>query len=302
MWIQKGNRIEIERHDVLFEECLRYLNRNQNELLHEVDIENKVIRKAVRCEKEIVLIQLEATDQHLLLSFPLRVPDSRSKAEIVHHVIDWMDLDRDLAPFYQLAKQDHILNHIVHGREGLRMIGVPDLFEAMAWSIMGQQVSLHVAYLLKKRLVERYGESVVCEGKEYWTFPEPGIIAKLTKEDLLSLKFTNRKAEYLLGVADIIATGQLKKTALQQMPLPVMEKSLIAIRGIGSWSANYVMMRCLRHPDAFPAADVGLHNALKKVIGSHSKPSLSEIMEWSEKWTDWRAYATFYLWMELAAE
>ncbi|WP_062235890.1 hypothetical protein [Fictibacillus sp. FJAT-27399] len=109
MWSDKGKYIEIKRHDVLFEECLRYLNRNQNELLHSVDMDNKSVRKAVRCEKECVLIQLEATDQHLVLSFPIKVPDHNTKAEIVHHVIDWMDLERDLTPFYQMAEEDRIL-------------------------------------------------------------------------------------------------------------------------------------------------------------------------------------------------
>ncbi|MCQ6267682.1 DNA-3-methyladenine glycosylase [Fictibacillus sp. WQ 8-8] len=301
MWSDKGKYIEIKRHDVLFEECLRYLNRNQNELLHSVDMDNKSVRKAVRCEKECVLIQLEATDQHLVLSFPIEVPDHNTKAEIVHHVIDWMDLERDLTPFYQMAEEDRILRKVVPGREGLRIIGVPDLFEALAWSIMGQQVSLHVAYLLKRRLVEHFGENMAFNGKDYWMFPEPDKVANLTKENLLSLKFTNRKAEYLLDAAELISNSRLTKTGLQELPLHEMEKKLTSIRGIGSWSANYVIMRCLRHPDAFPAADVGLHNALKKVLGSHSKPSLPEIIEWSQNWTGWRAYVTFYLWMELAA-
>lgn len=83
------------------------------------------------------------------------------------------------------------------------------------------------------------------------------------------------------------------------MSLGEMEKRLTAIRGIGKWSANYVIMRCLRHPDAFPLADVGLHNALKKVLNRPEKPSLDEIERWAEHWSGWRAYATFYLWRTL---
>ena len=58
-------------------------------------------------------------------------------------------------------------------------------------------------------------------------------------------------------------------------------------------------MRCLRHPDAFPLADVGLHNALKKVLNRTEKPSMAEIEDWAKNWSGWRAYATFYLWRTL---
>jgi DNA-3-methyladenine glycosylase II len=176
---------------------------------------------------------------------------------------------------------------------------VEELFEALSWSIMGQQISLHVAYGLKQKLVTTYGESIVHDNIEYWLFPTAQQISSLTVADLRKLSFTQRKAEYIIGVAELIATGQLNKEQLLMMSLEEMETRLTAIRGIGKWSANYVIMRCLRHPDAFPLADVGLHNALKKVLIRTEKPSLAEIEEWAKNWSGWRAYATFYLWRTL---
>ena len=74
------------------------------------------------------------------------------------------------------------------------------------------------------------------------------------------------------------------------------EKILTKIRGIGPWTANYVLMRCLRFTSAFPIDDVGLHNAVKHVIGSEQKPTKEELLNLSAPWKGWEAYATFYLW------
>lgn len=73
----------------------------------------------------------------------------------------------------------------------------------------------------------------------------------------------------------------------------------MAIRGVGAWTADYVMMKCLHHPAAFPIADVGLHQAIKRQLGLERKPTIEEIEEMSTNWGGWQAYATFYLWRSL---
>jgi DNA-3-methyladenine glycosylase II len=77
------------------------------------------------------------------------------------------------------------------------------------------------------------------------------------------------------------------------------EKMLVKIRGIGPWTANYVLMRCLRYPSAFPIDDVGLHNAIKHRLGKELKPTKEEIIKLAVNWTNWESYATFYLWRYL---
>lgn len=97
-----------------------------------------------------------------------------------------------------------------------------------------------------------------------------------------------------------MADGRLVKELLLEMnDFAAMEKELLSIRGIGPWTANYVLMRCLRNAAAFPIADVGLHNALKHVLGLDEKPTLPHIRQLAEGWKGWEAYATFYLWRVL---
>lgn len=299
---EPGGRLAIAAEDFNEAECVQYLCRNANELLHRVDEgENGwTITKAFRLEREPVLFRLHREGERLIATFPRGTFDAKTEAATAGYIREWLDLDRNLDPFYRMAETDPILRGVVPKYKGLRIVGVPDLFEALAWAIMGQQISLHVAYLLKKRLVESFGEPVPWDGRTYWLFPAAETIAALRVEDLLALKFSRGKAEYLIGTAGLIRDGKLSKDELLAAPdIADMESRLTSIRGIGRWTANYAIMRCLRHPEAFPAADAGLHNALKRIAGLDGKPSAAQLEEWSRAWSGWQAYAVFYLWRTL---
>jgi DNA-3-methyladenine glycosylase II len=131
-------------------------------------------------------------------------------------------------------------------------------------------------------------------------FPSYDKIAQLAPTDLADIKMTLKKSEYIIGVAQLMASGELSKEKLLRMNShKEAEKSLIKIRGIGPWTANYVMMRCLRFPSAYPIDDVGLHNAIKYLTDAEQKPTKEELLKLSIMWTNWQSYATFYLWRVL---
>jgi DNA-3-methyladenine glycosylase II len=177
---------------------------------------------------------------------------------------------------------------------------VPSLLEALCWTVIGQQINLSFAYTLKKRLVETYGEELIHEGRRFMLFPSAERLALLPPEELQALKFSRFKAETLLLVARLIAEKELSKEQLLLMgDFRLAEDKLMEIRGIGPWTAQYVSMRCLRNPDAFPLSDVGLHHAIRIRLGQTVKPSLSVVETMGRAWQPWRAYATFYLWRTL---
>jgi DNA-3-methyladenine glycosylase II len=179
-------------------------------------------------------------------------------------------------------------------------MGIPDLFEAVCWGIIGQQINLAFAYTLKRRFVETFGIQVQKKDIKCWLFPTAEAIASLSVSDLSALQMTTKKSEYLIGVAQLIVEGKLSKEMLLEAEnFIAAEKMLVSIRGIGPWTANYVLMRCLRLPSAFPIDDVGLHNAIKSVLEMQQKPTVAEIRILSAGWTNWEAYATFYLWRVL---
>ena len=281
-----------------FAECLRFLARSEKECLHL--IKGQSLWKLMEGEEKPILLKItEEKEGELVIHFPQGKMPKKSQNIAKDYVIDWLDLKSDLSVFYKVAKKDAILRPLAKRFYGLRLIGLPNFFEALSWAIIGQQINLNFAYTLKARLIENYGSTLEWENEKYFIFPEPSTIAKLTTAELRVFQFSQRKAEYLIGLAQKLEDGSLSKTALSEMTFEEAKAFLIAIRGIGNWTANYVIMKSLRHPDAFPLEDVGLHNALKKQLNLDQKPSLDQIKELAESWEGWRAYATFYLWQSL---
>lgn len=283
-----------------FTQNLNYLTDAPNECLYRVH--EKRIYKALPIGQRIYVIEVfEDPDvpQTLLVSFVGEpVPQDSAELEtIARYVREWFDLDTDLVPFYELAEKDLLLHTIIRSFYGLRKMGIPDLFEAICWGIIGQQINLSFAFTLKRRLVETYGKSVTIDGITYHVFPEPDTIAALSVEDMEELRMTVRKREYLIDVARLFVEGKLSKKALLQIgDHKKIEKRLVSIRGIGPWTANYVLMRCLHIPTAFPIDDVGLHNAVKHALGVEQKPSRDELLKLTVGWANWESYATFYMW------
>lgn len=283
--------------DFNFTKCLAILGRSDQELLH--TIKDGRITKLLALGDEMVLFELSHSGESLHIEFLHQPPSGQGKQAVVQYVKDWFDLETDLQPFYAMAASDPILRDIVKHHAGLRIMGMPDLFEAFAWAITGQQINLTFAYTLKRRLIEHFGTSHTVDGVEYWAFPSADTIASLEVGQLRELQFSGRKAEYIIGIAEQIADGRLVKDELLEKTEQQAEKQLVAIRGVGPWSAHYVMMKCLRFNSAFPVSDVGLHNALKHQLGMEQKPAIAEIEKLAENWAGWQAYATFYLWRVL---
>uniref|UniRef100_A0A4Y8PWP7 DNA-3-methyladenine glycosylase II n=2 Tax=Paenibacillus athensensis TaxID=1967502 RepID=A0A4Y8PWP7_9BACL len=215
---------------------------------------------------------------------------------VIALVREWLDADVELAPFYELGLADEVLREVVERGRGLRIVGIPDLFEALVWAIMGQQINLTFAYKLKRSFVEAFGRSLEHEGRRYWLFPTPERIAAVEPGELTAMQLSASKTQCMLTTARLMACGELNKAALAAAEPEAAVAALTAIRGIGPWTAHYVSMHCLRHRDAYPAEDAGLHNALRTRLGLPGKLPVSVVRELGERWRPWRAYAVFYLW------
>lgn len=298
-WIDHESYMEIcPPTEFNFEECLVFLGRSDQEVLHQIRADS--IYKLIKVDEELILCKIRYVHDVIRVDFLIRTPSMNARKEVVVYIWEWFDLDKDLSNFYEVANRDKILQQVAHRYYGLRMICIPDLFEALTWGIIGQQINLAFAYTLKKRFVEHYGECITFEVDTFWIFPTFEIIAAIDVEDLRKLQFTTRKAEYIIGVAKAMTNGEImKENLLQKQDYQQVKKCLMAFRGIGAWTADYVMMKSLHYSSAFPITDVGLHNALKLQLGLERKPIIEEINKMAENWEDWQAYATFYLWRSL---
>jgi DNA-3-methyladenine glycosylase II len=295
--------IPVTDHDNFsFAECLVFLGRSEKECLHYV--QDGVVQKMIVSNGEPVLMEISDNAAAGSLQVAIRSatdngPIEIDEAYIRRYISHWLHLDADLRPFYEFAAQDTVLAPLAVRYKGLRLIGIPDLFEALTWSITGQQITLGFAYTLRQRFIQAFGHHAVIDGKDHYVYPHPAVIAALEPASLISMQFSRSKADYIIRLAQSMSDGHLTLEQLENMNYQQARDHLVSFRGIGNWSANYVLMKYHRHHQALPLEDAGLHNALKYQLQLTTKPSLTDVKAYTQHWREHAAYATFYLWRSL---
>ncbi|HEY9646045.1 MAG TPA: DNA-3-methyladenine glycosylase 2 [Chroococcidiopsis sp.] len=203
-------------------------------------------------------------------------------------------LTRVKALFDLAADPVLIANHLSHlsmSCPGLRVPGAFDGFEVAIRAILGQQVSVKAATTLMARLVKTVGTPIQTPlaGLTHLT-PTPAQIAQASLSDLTELGILASRATSLKAIAHAVLAGDLQLNPYSNVEATVAQ--LKTLPGIGEWTAQYIAMRVLAYPDAFPHADLGLRRAL-----SVEKPT--QVLQLAEPWRPWRAYAAMYLWKSL---
>jgi len=282
-----------------FAECLLFLGRSDKECMHHIR-DGKLQRMIAVADQPVLLEISEDPGRKALVAAVTPVNEQPvDEAVIRQYVSHWLHLQTDLGDFYRFAANDPMLGPLTKQYHGLRLIGIPELFEALTWSIIGQQINLSFAYTLRQRFVHAFGYHTVIGGQDYYLYPHPAVVAALSPEQLIPMQFSRSKAVYIIETARQMAMGNLQEAVLQQMDYETAREKLVSLKGIGNWSANYVLMKFSRFPQALPLEDAGLHNAIKKQLQLESKPGLTEVKGYTAHWEQHAAYATFYLWRSL---
>ncbi|WEK49522.1 MAG: hypothetical protein P0Y66_17610 [Candidatus Kaistia colombiensis] len=187
---------------------------------------------------------------------------------------------------------------IVGSRSGLRIPLTADIWDAVCWAVIGQQINLSFAAALRRAMIERAGVRHAESG--LLAHPDPGRVAALEMEDLTALRFSRSKASYLIGVAKLIAEGALPLDALAQGSAAEAEAALVAVRGIGTWTARYILLRGFGFPDMAPIGDSGLATALQRLHGLAERPDIKAQEASMQAFAPHRSLATTHLWASLA--
>ena len=170
-----------------------------------------------------------------------------------------LGLPFDLDGFTAFAARNEVLGRLAAGLAGYRPPLQPDPFEALVTSITAQQVSMQSAFAIRSRLIERFGEPA----EHAIAFPTRERLASATEAELVAVGFSGRKAEYTIG----LAPADLDLDLLATLPDDEVKDRLVALRGIGEWTADWFLARHLGRPHAWPAGDLVLRKAVRSFYG-----------------------------------
>jgi DNA-3-methyladenine glycosylase II len=212
-------------------------------------------------------------------------------AEVLRQVSIILGIEQDLAPFYKTASQDTRLAPLVNGLRGLHVPQAPTVFEALVLAILGQQISSGAARALRTSLIRAFGKKSVVESVAYYAFPRAETLSAAGMKRLRSTGLSLRKAEYVLNIARRVARGDLDLEGLRKIPDEEVVRALSEIRGVGKWTANWILIRGLGRADGFPDTDL----ALLRVLGKLLNRDIPDALEYAARWSPFRSYVTTYL-------
>ena len=243
------------------------------------------------------VVQISPDRRDGYLSLTLHCVDTSALFETVQTAREVFDLDAPVSEIGSALSSDRTLKALLRKNPGVRVPGAWDGFEITIRTILGQQISVKAATTIAGRIAEKYGARLELPGSTIECglcriFPTP---ERLMRARLNNIGLVRSRAETIRRVSAAVVSGALQFDVAQD-PQQFCE-SLTSIKGIGDWTAQYVAMRALKNPDAFPGSDLGLI----KAIAYPARVTPRELIRRAEEWRPWRAYAALLLWGSLPA-
>lgn len=257
-------------------------------------VDGKAAAKALRLGgvPAVLHVALAPGEAACRIESPHPLPDGAAR-EAHEAALRWLGLRDDPAGLVRRLQSRPDLLRIAARRPGLRIPRTPDAFEGLMWAIVGQQVNLRFAFELRRTLIDLAGEDA---GAGMRAFPSADRLAALDPAELTARRFSRRKAEYVIDTARLVATGALPLDALAAGPATALERRLLAVRGLGPWSAQYFLMRAAGFADCVPVGDSALGAALQRLHGLALRPGPEETLALMEPFAPFRSLGTFHLW------
>jgi len=261
-------------------------------------VRDSSLTQAVVLEDRPALVELElgAREARVSLRSPRRLPRSAWRAAH-RRVVRWLGLESDPDGFERRAARAPDVARLVRGRRGLRIPQSGSIFEGLVWVVVGAQVNVSFAATCRAALIELAGTPV---GDGFIAHPTPAQVAALDYSDLQRRQYSRRKAEYLIDAARAVVAGELDLEAGRLAPVPEVAERLAAVRGLGPWSVQYLLLRSYGFADCAPIGDVALAEALKRFFALEERPAGPEATARMETFAPHRSLATYHLWKTLS--
>lgn len=209
-------------------------------------------------------------------------------------LLNILGLRIDPAPFLALAGDDALLGAVARRSPGLRIVQSATIFEALTWAIIGQQINLAFAIALRRTFILQAGRQ---HSSGVWCYPEAADVARLEPDALTSRKYSRSKAETLLRLAQLVASGDLPLARTDDPDR--VARALLAVKGIGPWTVNYALLRGYGYPDCSLHGDVAIRAAFQQLLKEDVKPDMARTEALLERYRPHRTMAAAYLWASL---
>ena len=227
-------------------------------------------------------------------------PEFKEKAKRL--VEKMLGLRVDLKPFYQMASHDAQLLVLVEKFRGVKPPRFPTIFETLANAFACQQLSLTVGLGMLSRMAYACGLSLTQDGETNYAFPRPEDVLKLAPHAIRELGFSANKARAFLELSANIVSGQIDFDSLEKMDNEAVIASLLEIRGVGRWTAEYVLLRGLEPLNVFPGDDVGARNRLAKWLGRKEPLDYEGVARVTKRWAPYAGVVYFHMLLEGLSE
>lgn len=214
----------------------------------------------------------------------------------IEATLNILGLRIDPAPFCAAAAEDPLFGDLVRAQPGLRIVQSATVFEALTWAIIGQQINLSFAIALRRTFIEQAGRR---HSSGLWCYPAAADAAVLDPEQLLSRKFSRAKAETLLRLARLVASGALDLDVSATNGIEHIGAALLAVKGIGPWTVNYGLLRGYGYADCSLHGDVAIRAALQALLNEEVKPDMARTEQLLARYAPHRTMAAAHLWASL---
>jgi DNA-3-methyladenine glycosylase II len=213
-----------------------------------------------------------------------------------------LGLTVDLSSFATMAAADSLLAPLAGRMRGLRPPRFASVFEALVNGVACQQLSLAVGIHLLNRLTANYGQPVFDHRAGQHAFPRPEALGALEPDELNRLGFSANKARTIIEIARANVSGRLDLEALETLDDAGVRERLTSLRGIGRWTAEYVLLRGLGRLHVFPGDDVGAHNKLRLLFGLDTPLNYETVQELVARWRPYAGVVYFHLLLDSLAQ
>ena len=221
--------------------------------------------------------------------------DAKEKRYLSDKIADIFRLRDDLRALYDFMEQDEVLRKIKEKFYGLRPPGIgASIFEGAIRVIIQQQISLQVAYVMTGTLVRRFGEKIEIDGKPYYDFPSPQVLANTDENELRKCKLSRQKARYIRELALKVANGyDLER--IKGLDNEEAIEELMKFNGIGRWTAELILITTLERMDLCVPDDLGARKAVSYFYFGGKLQSGDMVREFTERWGEFKGWIIYYL-------